>query len=429
MSTKQIETAYIKAGSADLGEFPVYGAVIGKPAIATSALMGKGYFTYDPGYFSTVMCTSSITMVQGDEGVLLYRGYSIEDLASYYTYPAVCQLLMTEKLPGDAAAVDFSEDLQARTAIPQELTNLIAALPQDAHPMAMLMSAVASLEGFYPELCDISNPETRLEAAKTLLAVLPMIASLCHARRHGEQVAPTMRPATTHAEDFLRGIREGDEAPSATLVHAMDQILTLHADHEQNASTAVLRATGSTGANIFACAAAAIGALWGPAHGGANEACLSMLRTIGSTEKVRHFVKRAKDHDDPFRLMGFGHRVYKSYDPRAKIMRGICHDVLKEMDKQNDPMLKVALQLEKIALDDPYFVERKLYPNVDFYSGITLNAMGIHDSFFTVIFAVARSVGWASHWLEMHATEQTRICRPRQLYIGENKRPAPKPSA
>lgn len=429
MSAAQIDTATFSTSSAKMEEFPVYEATIGRPAIGISSLFSQGYTTFDPGYFSTAVCESSITSIQGDIGELLYRGYPIDELAERYTFPAISQLLLTGTLSVDAGALEYANDLDARSAVPQPLTKLIAAMPQDAHPMAMLMSAVAALEGFYPELCDVHDPDSRLQAAKLLIALIPKLAILCAQRSRGEQVAPSMTSSTSYSGSFLQGLRQSDEIVNPTFEHAIDKILTVHADHELNASTATVRAVGSTGANLFASIAAGIAALWGPLHGGANEACLKMLRLMGSEEHVDQYVRRAKDPDDHFKLMGFGHRVYKNYDPRAKIMRTVCQDVLSELGRDDEPLLKLATKLEKIALEDPYFVERKLYPNVDFYSGITQNALGIEDHFFTVVFAVARTTGWASHWLEMHETAQTRICRPRQIYVGETRRNTPDPAS
>lgn len=407
-------------------DLPIYKPTLGNPVVDVGPLGDTGYFTYDPGFVSTAACESKITFIDGDAGVLLYRGYPIEQLALKKDFLDVSYLLLHGELPNSCEKTHFVDLINHHTLVHQQLVHFLNGFRRDAHPMAIMVGIVGALSAFYHNSMDFSNEQDRYISAIRLIAKMPTLAAMSHKYATG---MPYVYPQNkmSYAENFLHmlfGLPSEEMTPNPVIVKAMDVILTLHADHEQNASTSTVRLAGSTGANPFACISAGIGALWGPAHGGANEACLKMLQEIGDVKHIPQYIKRAKDKDDPFRLMGFGHRVYKNYDPRAKVMRNICHDVLEAMDAHNTPLFKLAMELERIALEDPYFIDKKLYPNIDFYSGITLSAMGIPTDMFTVIFALARTVGWVSHWLEMVANK-TKLGRPRQLYTGPAQRNLP----
>lgn len=407
--------------SADL---PVYHGTVGPNVIDVTQLAKAGMFTYDPGFMSTAACSSKITYIDGDKGILLYRGYPIEQLAEKSDFLEVCYLLMYGELPTKTSKEIFVKDIKNHTMVHEQLRNFFNGFRRDAHPMAIMVGVVGALSAFYHESLDIKDPQHRNTAAMRLIAKMPTIAAMCYKYSIG---LPFMYPQNDlgYSENFLHmmfGTPCNNTQPNPVLALALDRIFILHADHEQNASTSTVRLAGSTGANPYACISAGIAALWGPAHGGANEACLNMLREIGDISRINEYIKRAKDPNDPFRLMGFGHRVYKNYDPRAAVMRQTCHEVLEEVGAHDEPIFKLAMALEKIALEDEYFISRKLYPNVDFYSGITLSALGIPTNMFTVIFALARTVGWISQWEEMISDPNHRIGRPRQLYIGSPKR-------
>ncbi|MGP1395813.1 MAG: citrate synthase [Inquilinaceae bacterium] len=381
-------------------------------------------FTFDPGYTSTGSCESKITYIDGEAGILLHRGYPIEDLAEHSDFMEVCFLLLNGELPNVDEKKEFEKTITYHTMIHEQLNYFYRGFRRDAHPMAIMCGVVGALSAFYHDSTDISDPQQRLIASHRLIAKMPTLAAMAYKYSSGQ---PFIYPRNdlNYAENFLHmmfAVPAEDYKINPILSKAMDRIFILHADHEQNASTSTVRLAGSSGANPFACIAAGIASLWGPAHGGANEAVLKMLAEIGSKDRVSEFVKRAKDKDDPFRLMGFGHRVYKNYDPRATVMRQSCHDVLEELGVKDEPLLDLAMELERIALEDDYFVERKLYPNVDFYSGIILRAMGFPTSMFTVLFAVARTVGWIAQWKEMIDDPVQKIGRPRQLYNGHTKR-------
>ncbi|WP_404378861.1 citrate synthase [Caenispirillum salinarum] len=383
-----------------------------------------GMFTYDPGFTSTGSCESKITYIDGDKGVLLHRGYPIEDLAENCDFMEVAYLLLKGELPNAPQKEKFEYDITHHTMVHEQLTKFYSGFRRDAHPMAVMCGVVGALSAFYHDSTDINDPRHRMVASYRLIAKMPTIAAWAYKYSVGQ---PFIYPRNDlrYAEDFLHLMFatpcEKYEV-NPVLSRAMDRILILHADHEQNASTSTVRLAGSSGANPFACIAAGIASLWGPAHGGANEAVLKMLTEIGDKKNIPEYVKRAKDKDDPFRLMGFGHRVYKNYDPRAKIMAKTCHEVLAELGMGNEPLLEVAMELEKIALEDEYFVEKKLYPNVDFYSGIIFRAMGIPVSMFTCLFALARTTGWIAQWNEMIEDPAQKIGRPRQLYTGHTTR-------
>ncbi|HYD67881.1 citrate synthase [Azospirillum sp.] len=384
-----------------------------------------GYFTFDPGFTSTGSCESAITYIDGDEGVLLHRGYAIQDLAEHCDFPEVCYLLLNGELPNAEQKADFTRTITYHTMVHEQLAKFYSGFRRDAHPMAIMCGVTGALSAFYHDSTDIADPVQRKIAAHRLIAKMPTMAAMAYKFSVGQ---PFMYPRNdlAYTENFLYmtfGTPCEPYVVNPVLARAMDKIFILHADHEQNASTSTVRLAGSSHANPFACIASGIAALWGPAHGGANEAVLKMLEEIGSTARIPEFVKRAKDKNDPFRLMGFGHRVYKNYDPRAKIMRQICYEVLNELGIKDEPLLDIAMELEKIALEDEYFIEKKLYPNVDFYSGIILKAMGFPTSMFTVLFALARTVGWISQWKEMIEDPQQKIGRPRQLYTGMTTRP------
>ena len=379
-----------------------------------------GYFTFDPGFTSTASCESAITYIDGDQGILLHRGYAIQDLAEHCDYLEVCYLLLNGELPDPRQKEEFSRTITYHTMVHEQLAKFYSGFRRDAHPMAVMCGVTGALSAFYHDSTDIFDPRQRMIAAHRLVAKMPTMSAMAYKYSVGQ---PFMYPRNdlSYAENFLYMTFGTPCEPwkvDPVLARAMDKIFILHADHEQNASTSTVRLAGSSHANPFACIASGIAALWGPAHGGANEAVLNMLDQIGSVDRIPEFIKRAKDKNDPFRLMGFGHRVYKNYDPRAKIMRQTCYEVLDVLGIKDEPHLAIAMELEKIALEDEYFVERKLYPNVDFYSGIILKAMGFPTSMFTVLFALARTVGWISQWKEMIEDPQQKIGRPRQLYTG-----------
>lgn len=404
-------------------ELPVYSGTLGPDVIDVTALTGKGYFTYDPGFMSTASCDSAITYIDGGKGILLHRGYAIDDLAEKSNYLETCYLLLHGELPSKAEYEEFVEIITTHSMVNESISRFIKGFNYDAHPMAMMCGVVGALSAFYHDSLDINNPRHRIISAHRLIAKIPTIAAMCYKHSKGE---PFMYPQNnmSYSENFLHmmfGTPCSAPEVNPVLAKAMDKIFLLHADHEQNASTSTVRLAGSSGANPFACIAAGIATLWGPAHGGANEAVLNMLEQIGDVSNIDKFVAKAKDKDDPFRLMGFGHRVYKNFDPRAKVMKETCDEVLTELGITDDPLLNIAKRLEEIALSDEYFIEKKLYPNVDFYSGIIMKAIGIPTDMFTVIFATGRTVGWIAHWHEM-ITQGYRIGRPRQLYTGEVKR-------
>jgi citrate synthase len=385
---------------------------------------GLGVFTYDPGYGATASCDSKITYIDGDEGVLLYRGYPIEQLAEHSNFLEVCYLLLNGELPSATEAADFELGVTRHTMLHEQLRTFYNGFRRDAHPMAVMCGVVGALSAFYHDSLDVHDPESRWISAFRLIAKVPTIAAWAHKYAVGQ---PFVYPRNdlSYAENFLymfHAVPAEEYKINPVLSRAMDLILILHADHEQNASTSTVRLAGSTGANPFACIAAGIASLWGPAHGGANEAVLKMLSEIGHVNNIKQFLADVKDKENHTKLMGFGHRVYKHYDPRAKIIQKACYDVLQELGITDDPLLDLAMELEQIALHDPYFVERKLYPNVDFYSGIILKAMGFPTSMFTALFAVARTVGWVSQWKEMMEDPQQRIGRPRQVYSGPPRR-------
>ena len=406
-------------------EFPVIPGTTGPSVIDVRRLYAEtGMFTYDPGFTSTGSAESAITYIDGEAGILLHRGYAIEDLAAQSDFLEVAHLLLYGELPDRAGKEAFSYNVTYHTMLHEQLTYLYRGFRRDAHPMAVLIGVVGAMSAFYHDSLDIADAREREIASHRLIAKMPTIAAMAYKYSIGQ---PFVYPRNdlSYAENFLHmlfAVPAETYEVSPVLARAVDRILILHADHEQNASTSTVRLAGSSGANPFACIAAGIASLWGPAHGGANEAVVRMLEEIGSVERIGAFIARAKDKDDPFRLMGFGHRVYKNYDPRAAVMRESAREVLAELGVENEPLLKLAMALEKIALEDPYFVDRKLFPNVDFYSGIVLRAMGIPLELFTVIFAVARTVGWVAHWNEMIADPSQKIGRPRQLYVGPDRR-------
>jgi citrate synthase len=407
-------------------ELPVYQGNIGPNVIDVSKLYAQtGHFTYDPGFTSTGSCESEITYIDGEEGILLYRGYPIAELVDNADFLEVCYLVLNGDLPNATEKADFESIITNHTMVHDQVHRFFTGFRRDAHPMAIMCGVVGALSAFYHDSLDINDPEHRMISSHRLIAKMPTIAAMAYKFSIGQ---PFVYPRNElgFAENFLHMMFSHpaeDYKVSPTVARAMDKIMSLHADHEQNASTSTVRLAGSSGANPFACIAAGIASLWGPAHGGANEAVLEMLGEIGSVDKVGEAVLRAKDKDDPFRLMGFGHRVYKNYDPRAKILMETCHQVFDELGVKDDPLLEMAMELEKIALEDDYFVQRKLYPNVDFYSGIIFRAIGIPTSMFTVLFAVARTVGWIAQWNEMIEDPTQRIGRPRQLFTGASERP------
>jgi citrate synthase len=420
--------ANVKTGALKIGDksynFPIYDGTIGPEVIDISKLYAEaGIFTYDPGFTSTGSCESKITYIDGDEGVLLYRGYPIEDLAEHGDFLETCYLLLYGELPTTQQKADFVDRVIHHTMVHEQMSRFFQGFRRDAHPMAVMVGSVGALSAFYHDSTDITDPQQRMIASIRMIAKMPTLAAMAYKYSIGQ---PFMYPDNSldYASNFLRMCFAVPCEPykaNPVLARAMDRIFTLHADHEQNASTSTVRQAGSTGANPFACIAAGIACLWGPAHGGANEAALKMLAEIGSVDRIPEYIKRSKDPKDSFRLMGFGHRVYKNYDPRAKIMQKTCYEVLNELGVK-DPLLDVAMELEKIALHDDYFVSKKLYPNVDFYSGITLRAMGFPNTMFTVLFALARTVGWIAQWKEMIEDPAQKLCRPRQLYTGSPRR-------
>jgi citrate synthase len=412
-------------GSNRSTSLPVLKGVLGPDVVDIRKLYADlGVFTFDPGYGETASCESQITYIDGDEGVLLYRGYPIDQLAEHSDFIEVCYLLMNGELPNEKQLAEFRKGVTYHTMVHEQLRRFYDGFRRDAHPMAIMCGVVGALAAFYHDNLDINDAHQREIAAFRLIAKVPTIAAMAYKYSLGQ---PFVYPRNdlSYAANFLHMLNSVPAEPynvSPTLAKAMDRILVLHADHEQNASTSTVRLAGSTGANPFACIAAGIAALWGPAHGGANEAVLKMLAEIGSVENIPAFIEKVKDKNSGVKLMGFGHRVYKNFDPRAKIMQQSCHEVLAELGIKDEPLLDMAMALEKVALEDEYFVSRKLYPNVDFYSGIILKAMGIPTSMFTVIFAVARTVGWVSQWKEMVEDPAQRIGRPRQIYTGPAQR-------
>ncbi|POF30167.1 citrate synthase [Roseibium marinum] len=416
--------AKLSVGGKDHG-FDVLDGSIGPSVVNISSLYhDTGMFTYDPGFTSTASCESKITYIDGDEGTLLYRGYPIDQLADHGDFLESCYLLLYGELPTKVQKDDFVQRVTYHTMIHEQMNRFFSGFRRDAHPMAVMVGTVGALAAFYHDSTDITDPHQRMVASLRMIAKMPTIAAMAYKYHIGQ---PFVYPRNDlgYAANFLHmcfAVPCEEYKVNPVLARAMDRIFILHADHEQNASTSTVRLAGSSGANPFACIAAGIACLWGPAHGGANEAALNMLSEIGSVDRIPEYVARAKDKNDPFRLMGFGHRVYKNYDPRARIMQKTTHEVLNELGIKDDPLLDVAMELEKIALNDEYFIEKKLYPNIDFYSGITLRALGFPTTMFTVLFALARTVGWIAQWKEMVEDPSQRIGRPRQLYTGAEKR-------
>ncbi len=419
------------AGSATLTyqnkqfELPVLSGTTGPNVVDIRKLYSDAdIFTYDPGFTSTASCESDITFIDGDKGILLYRGYSIDQLAEHSTFLEVCYLLLHGELPDKKQMSDFGHSITMHTMVHDQMSTFYRGFRRDAHPMAIMCGVVGALSAFYHDSTDINDPRQREIASHRLIAKMPTIAAMAYKYAVGQ---PFVYPLNNlgYTENFMRmtfSVPAEEYKVNPVLAKALDTIFILHADHEQNASTSTVRLAGSSGANPFACIAAGIACLWGPAHGGANEAALKMLEEIGTVDRIPEFIKRAKDKDDDFRLSGFGHRVYKNYDPRATAMQKQTHAVLKEVGHDDDPILKVAMELERIALSDEYFIEKKLYPNIDFYSGITLKALGFPTSMFTALFALARTVGWIAQWKEMIEDPHQKIGRPRQLYTGAPKR-------
>jgi citrate synthase len=418
------KTATLTVGNKNY-DLPILSGTVGPDVIDISKLYAQaGMFTYDPGFTSTGSCQSKITYIDGDAGILEYRGYPIEQLAEKGDFLETCYLLLYGELPTAAQKTDFDDRVTHHTMVHEQMARFFQGFRRDAHPMAVMVASVGALAAFYHDSTDITDPTQRMIASMRMIAKIPTLAAMAFKYTIGQ---PFVYPKNSlgFAANFLNmcfAVPCEEYKINPVLARALDRIFILHADHEQNASTSTVRIAGSSGANPFACIAAGIACLWGPAHGGANEAALAMLAEIGTVDKIPDFIKRVKDKNSTVRLMGFGHRVYKNYDPRAKIMQQTCHEVLKETGHGIDPLLNVAMELEKIALSDEYFIERKLYPNVDFYSGITLKAMGFPTSMFTVLFAVARTVGWISQWSEMIEDPHQKIGRPRQLYTGATHR-------
>ncbi len=427
MAQKGTATLNLGNGSESI-ELPILSGTMGPDVVDIRALNAKaGMFTYDPGYLSTASSRSEITFINGDEGVLLYRGYPIEQLASHCDFTEVCYLLMNGELPSKDQKLNFDNAIKDHSMLHEQLVSFFTGFRRDAHPMAVMVGVVGALSAFYHEAMDISDASHRELSALRLVAKLPTITAMAYKYSIGQPfVYP--RNELSYSENFLHMMFAApteEYKPNPVIVRALDRILILHADHEQNASTSTVRLAGSSGANPFACISAGIACLWGPAHGGANEACLNMLEEIGDVSRIDEYIKRAKNKDDNYRLMGFGHRVYKNFDPRANLMRETCHEVLSELGLENDRLFKLALELERIALEDDYFISKKLYPNVDYYSGIVQRALGIPTFMFTAIFAMARTVGWVAQWSEMISDPEYRIGRPRQLYTGTTKRDVP----
>ncbi|KQP52574.1 type II citrate synthase [Methylobacterium sp. Leaf399] len=406
-------------------ELPIKTGTIGPDVIDIGKLHAKtGVFTFDPGFTSTASCESKITYIDGDAGILLYRGYPIEQIAEQGDFLETCYLMLFGELPTPAQKADFDYRVTRHTMVHDQMNRFFQGFRRDAHPMAIMVASVGALSAFYHDSTDISDDKQRMIASLRMIAKMPTLAAMAYKYSIGQ---PFVYPKNDldYTSNFLRmcfAVPCEDFVVNPIFARALDRIFVLHADHEQNASTSTVRLAGSSGANPFACIAAGIACLWGPAHGGANEAALKMLEEIGTPDNVAKYVAKAKDKNDPFRLMGFGHRVYKNYDPRARIMQKTTHEVLGQLGIKDDPLLEVAVQLEQIALKDEYFIEKKLYPNIDFYSGITLKAMGFPTSMFTVLFALARTVGWIAQWAEMIEDPSQKIGRPRQLYIGPDKR-------
>ena len=420
MESKRIATLTLDDGRSI--ELPILSGTLGPDVLDLHNLAKLGLFTYDPAFFSTASCSSKITFIDGDAGLLYYRGYPIEQLAEKSDFLEVCYLLLNGELPTETQKVEFGELITHHTMVHDQLARFFNGFRRDAHPMAVMVGVVGALSAFYHDSLDINNPQHREISAHRLLAKVPTIAAMTHKYNIGE---PFVYPKNkfNYVENFMYmmfATPAEEYVPNPVLVRALERIFILHADHEQNASTSTVRLAGSSGANPFACVASGIAALWGPAHGGANEAALKMLEEIGDVSRVKEYVQGVKDKK--YKLMGFGHRVYKNMDPRASVMRQTCYEVLKELKLENNKLFELAMELEKTALSDPYFIERKLYPNVDFYSGIVLRAIGIPTNMFTVIFALARTIGWVSQWNEMIADADHKIGRPRQLYMGEQKR-------
>ena len=427
MSSKKTATLTFSDGSPSV-EFPIYEGSVGPDVVDIRKLYGQtGKFTFDPGFLSTAACDSKITYIDGDKGELLYRGYPIEQIAQNCDFLETCHLLLNGDLPNRAQQKDFTYRVVHHTMVHEQMTRFFQGFRRDAHPMAILVGCVGALSAFYHDSLDINNPEHRHISAIRLIAKMPTLVAMAYKYSAGQ---PFLYPRNdlSYSANFMRmmfGTPCEEYEPNDVLVRALDRILILHADHEQNASTSTVRLAGSSGANPFACIAAGIATLWGPAHGGANEACLEMLDDIqaqGGVERIGEFIAKVKDKNSSVKLMGFGHRVYKNYDPRAKLMRETCYEVLGELGLQNDPLFALAMKLEQIALEDEYFVSRKLYPNVDFYSGIVQKALGIPTSMFTCVFALARTVGWIAQWNEMISDPDQKIGRPRQLYMGPVRR-------
>ena len=420
MSDKNSESAKLKLSNDEI-DYNIDKGTIGPDVIDISKLYSDtGKFTYDPGFTSTASCKSSITYIDGEEGILLYRGYPIEQLAEKGNYLETCYLLLNGELPNKQEFEEFNNIITNHTMVHEQLNRFFGGFRPDAHPMAIMCGVVGALSAFYHDSTDVNDPVQRKIACFRLIAKMPTLAAMAYKYSLGQ---PAIYPKNelSYPSNFLNmcfGVPTEDKEVNETMSRAMDKILILHADHEQNASTSTVRLAGSSGANPFACIASGIACLWGAAHGGANEACLRMLDEIGNVKNIPQFINKAKDKNDPFRLMGFGHRVYKNYDPRAKVMQKTCHELLDHLGLKNDPKLAIAMELEKIALEDEYFIEKKLYPNVDFYSGIVMKAMGFPMEMFTVLFAVGRTVGWVSQWDEMVEDKSQRIGRPRQLYVG-----------
>jgi citrate synthase len=426
-ATKQAPTS--TTGMITVGDksvaLPLKAGTIGPSVVDIGKLYAQtGMFTYDPGFTSTASCESQITYIDGDQGILLYRGYPIEQLAEQGDFLETCYLLLYGELPTASQRADFDYRITRHTMVHEQLARFFQGFRRDAHPMAVLVASVGALSAFYHDSTDVSEQKQRMLASMRLIGKIPTLAAMAYKYAIGQ---PFVYPKNEldYASNFLRmcyAVPCEEYQVNPVMARALDQIFILHADHEQNASTSTVRLAGSSGANPFACISAGIACLWGPAHGGANEAALKMLEEIGTVKNIPKYIARAKDKNDSFRLMGFGHRVYKNYDPRAKIMQKRCHEVLKESGRKDDPLLEVAMELEQIALNDEYFIEKKLYPNIDFYSGITLKTMGFPTSMFTALFAVARTAGWVAQWKEMIEDPSQKIGRPRQLYTGAPQR-------
>jgi citrate synthase len=417
---------FVKNGIEQAFEFPILSGSLGPDVLDIRGLYTQtGYLTYDPGFTSTASCESAITFVDGEKGLLLHRGYTIQDLATHCDFLEVAYLLLYGNFPNQSQKSDFEQNITTHTMLHEQLINFYQGFRRDAHPMAIMVGVVGALSSFYHDSLDLKDPEQRELASYRLIAKMPSIAAMAYKYSVGQ---PFIYPRNNlkYAENFLHmmfALPTCDYEVNKTVAQAINKIFILHADHEQNASTSTVRLAGSSAANPFACIASGIASLWGPAHGGANEAVLNMLMEIGTKDQIPEYVKKAKDKNDPFRLMGFGHRVYKNYDPRAVVLKESCHKVLEALGVEKDPLFDLAMELEKIALQDEYFIEKKLFPNVDFYSGIILQAIGIPLSMFTVLFAVARAVGWVSQWREMIGDPVQKIGRPRQRYIGSMQRP------